>query len=164
MQNKCQKHLFLPMKTSPPPVCPLNTRPHTYVENVPVCTGTTRTCFNTCARCAGIHGDVFNVHMGTCLSGHTGFFQRFTPHHNTAHTTQTTHHTMTQDTTPHGDRQRQTETETEGEEGTKEKTTRQEQREERRVKREKIHFQCGGAWPFFIGVVIFRLIPFAHVT
>ena len=46
------------------------TRPHMYVENVPVCTGTTRTCFNTCARCAGIHGDVLNVHMGTCLSGH----------------------------------------------------------------------------------------------
>ena len=128
------------------------TRPHMYVQNVPVCTGTTRTCFNTCARC----GDVFEWTHGPP--------QRFTPHHNTAHTTQTTHHTTTQDTTPHGDRQRQTETETEGEEGTNEKTTRQEQREERRVKREKIHFQCGGAWPFFIGVVIFRLIPFAHET
>ena len=104
------------------------TRPHMYVENVPVCTGTTHTCFNTCARCAGIHGDVLNVHMGTCLSGHTGFFQRFTPHHNTAHTTQTTHHTTTQDTTPHGDRQRQTETETDE---TKEKKTKQEKREER---------------------------------
>ena len=106
-------NLFLPMKTPPPPVCPLNTRPHMYVENVPVCTGTTRTCFNT-------------------------------------YTTQTTHHTTTQDTTPHGDRQRQTETDTEGEEETKEKTTRQEQREEREEWREReIHFQCGGAWPFF---------------
>ena len=37
---------------------------------------------------------------------------------------------------------------------TKEKTTRQEQREERRVKREKIHFQCGGAWPFFVDGVL----------
>ena len=113
-------------------------------------------CRHTRGRFERTYGDVFEwTH---------GFFQRFTPHHNTAHTTQTTHHTTTQDTTPHGDRQRQTETETEGEEGTKEKTTRQEQREERRVKREKIHFQCGGAWPFFIGVVIFRLIPFAHET
>ena len=107
MQNKCQKHLFLPMKTSPPPVCPLNTRPHMYVENVPVCTGTTRTCFNTCARCAGIHGDVFNVHMGTCLSGHTGFFSAFhtTPQHRTHHTDHTPHHDTRHNTT-----RRQTET------------------------------------------------------
>ena len=103
--------------------------------------------------------------MGTCLSGHTVFFS--VSHHTTTphtphrpHTTprhKTQHHTETD-----RDRQRQTETETEGEEWTKEKTNRQEQREERRVKREKIHFQCGGAWPFFVGVVIFQLIPFAE--
>ena len=29
----------------------------------PVCTGTTRTCFSTCARVAGIHWDVSNVYM-----------------------------------------------------------------------------------------------------
>ena len=110
------------------------TRPHMYVQNVPahmfqhMCP----LCRHTRGRFERTYGDVFEwTH---------GFFQRFTPHHNTAHTTQTTHHTTTQDTTPHGDRQRQTETETEGEEGTKEKTTRQEQREETRVKREKIHF------------------------
>ena len=132
------------------------TRPHMYVQNVPVYAGTTRTCFNTCARCAGIHGDVLNVHMGTCLSGHTGFFQRVTPHHNTAHTTQTTHHTTTQDTTPHRDRQRQRQ---------REKRGRKRRRQDKsREKREKIHFQCGGAWPFLLGVVIFRLIPFAHET
>ena len=131
------------MKTPPPPVCPLNTRPHMYVENVPVCTGTTRTCFNTCARCAGIHGDVLNVHMGTCLSGHTGFFS-VSHHTTTPHTPHRPHrpHTTPRHKTQHHtetdrDRQRQTETETEGEEGTKEKTTRQEQREEGRVKREK---------------------------
>ena len=48
------------------------TRPHMYVQNVPVYAGTTRTCVETCARGAGTHWDVFNVHMGTCLSGHTG--------------------------------------------------------------------------------------------
>ena len=35
-----------------------STRHRVYVQNVPVCT--------TCARGAGIHGDVLNVHMGTC--------------------------------------------------------------------------------------------------
>ena len=33
-----------------------------YIQNVPVCTGTTRTCVSTCARGAGTHGDVLNVH------------------------------------------------------------------------------------------------------
>ena len=72
-----------------------------------------------------------------------------TPHHNPPQ--QHDHHTT----------QRQTERETLGEEETKEKKTRELKREERR---EKIHFQCGGAWPFFVGVVIFRLIPFARET
>ena len=33
-----------------------------YVQNVPVCTGTTRTCVTTCGRGAGTHGDVLNLH------------------------------------------------------------------------------------------------------
>ena len=33
-----------------------------YIQNVPVCTGTTRTCVSTCARGAGIHGDVLDGH------------------------------------------------------------------------------------------------------
>ena len=33
-----------------------------YVHNVPVSTGTTRTHVSTCARGAGIHGDVLDVH------------------------------------------------------------------------------------------------------
>ena len=85
-------------------------RPRVYIQHVPVCTGTTRTCLNTCARGAGIHGDVLNVH--------TGRLQRVTPHH-TAHTPQhKAQHTTTQNdipqdttttrpTTPHGDRERQ---------------------------------------------------------
>ena len=36
-----------------------------YIQNVPVCTGTTRTCWFTCARGAGTHRDVLNAHTGT---------------------------------------------------------------------------------------------------
>ena len=104
MQNKCQKHLFVPMKTPPPPVCPLKHVSICTFKNVPVCTGTTRTRFNTCARCAGTHGDVLNVHMGTCLSGHTGFFS-VSHHTTTPHTPHRPH------TTPrHKTQRRQTET------------------------------------------------------
>ena len=153
------------MKTPPPPVCPL--------KHVPICTFKTSQCVP--ASRAHVFQHVFALcrykrrrferTCGDVFEWIPGFFQRFTPYHtpNTPHRPHTKH--TTQDTTPHGDRQRQRKkTETEGEEETKEKTTRQEPREERRVKREKIHFQCGGAWPFFIGGVIFRLIPFAHET
>ena len=33
-----------------------------YVQNVPVCTGTTPACVTTCGRGAGTHGDVLNLH------------------------------------------------------------------------------------------------------
>ena len=39
--------------------------PRVYIQNVPVYAGTTRTCVETCARGAGTHGDVLNVHTGT---------------------------------------------------------------------------------------------------
>ena len=138
------------------------THPHMYAENFPVCICTTRTCFNTRARCALIHGDVLNVH-GDVLNGHTVFF--CVSHHTTTPHTPHRPHTTPQHKTQHHtetdrDRQRQRKkTETEGEEGTKEKTTRQEQREERRVKREKIHFQCGGAWPFLVDGVLGLVQP-----
>ena len=38
--------------------------PHVYIQNVPVCTGTTPACGNTSGRGAGTHGDVLNVHTG----------------------------------------------------------------------------------------------------
>ena len=41
------------------------------VQNVPVCTGTTRTCVTTCARGAGTHGDVLNLHTEVFGDGHT---------------------------------------------------------------------------------------------
>ena len=87
---------------------------------------------NTCARGAGIHG-VFSV----------------------SHTTHTTHHTTTHHnnttTTPHRDRHRERDIERRGDEREEDKRI-----EERR---EKIHFQCGGAWPFLVGVVIYLVNP-----
>ena len=35
--------------------------PRVYIQNVPVCTGTTPACVTTCRRGAGAHGDVLNV-------------------------------------------------------------------------------------------------------
>ena len=58
--------------------------PGLYIQNVPVCRHHAHVCFNTCARGAGIHGDVLNVHTGTFLDGHTGFFS-------VSHTHQTQH-------------------------------------------------------------------------
>ena len=78
---------------------PLTHALRVYIYNVPVFAGTTRTCVSTCARGAGIHEDV--------LDGHT------TPRHN--NTT----------TTPHGDRERETEKERQKRE-TREDETRQE--------------------------------------
>ena len=81
-------------------------------------------------------------------------FQRVThhthpTHHNPPHPP---HHTET-DTERDRDKERRGD---EREEDREDKTT-----EERT---EKIHFQCGGAWPLLVGVVIFWLVPFAHET
>ena len=89
---------------TPCPPCVDSKRPRVYVQNVPMCTGTTRTCFNTCARGAGIHGDVLNVHTEAFLKPHTGFFPRFfnVPQHTNTHTQTHTHtkHTPRPPTTP----------------------------------------------------------------
>ena len=45
-----------------------------WIQNVPVCTGTTRTCVTTCARGAGTHGDVLNLHTEAFLNVHTEAF------------------------------------------------------------------------------------------
>ena len=59
-------------------------------KRLSVCTGTTSTCVPTCARGAGIHGDVLNVHTGGVLNLHTRFLERATPHTPThARTTET---------------------------------------------------------------------------
>ena len=47
------------------------------VQNVSVCTGTTRTCFSACARGADMHGDVLNLHTEAFSSLHTGGRRQF---------------------------------------------------------------------------------------
>ena len=67
------------------------------------------------------------------------------------------HTTRITTTTPHGERETETDRDR-GEETRQDKTrqdkTRQERREEREERREerreKNHFQCGGAWPFLV--------------
>ena len=128
-----------------PDVCPFKTfpcvhskRPRVCVQNVPVCTGTTRTCFNTCARGAGIHGDVLNVHTGTFLKPNTDFskfLHRLSTHRNThtKHTTQhnTQHHTET-------DRERETRQDKTRQDDRGETEKERQRREERREKRDKM--------------------------
>ena len=82
--------------------------PRLYIQNVPVCTGTTRTCVSTCARDAGTHGDVLNVHTGAFWMDSQRFFSA--PHHSrhTAHIPHTKHNT---NATSHGDGQRESEKE-----------------------------------------------------
>ena len=43
----------------------LQKRLRVYIQNVPVYARTTRICVETCARGAGTHGDLLNVHTGT---------------------------------------------------------------------------------------------------
>ena len=93
-----------------PPPCVDSERPRVYVQNVPVCTGTTRTCFNTCARGAGIHGGRFEcTHVGV-FEAKYGFFHVFSACHNT-HTPKHNHdhqqHHDHNDTQHHTERERQ---------------------------------------------------------
>ena len=111
------------LKCSISKVLPMKTRLRVYVQNVSVCTGRTRTQVSTCARGAGTHGGVLNVHTETCFVDTLVFFQCATPH--------TTHHHTTQNNT-----QQHTETETEKEDRDRERRddgrgeTRQEKRED----------------------------------
>ena len=121
---------------------------------------------HVCAWCRYKRGRFERTH-GDVLSGHTDFFQCATPHTTHHHTTQnnTQQHTETE---TDRDRQRQRK-KTEKEDGDRERIedgrgeTRQEKRRRKRRRqdngREKIHFQCGGAWPFLVGGVN-RLVNF----
>ena len=126
---------------TPCPPCVDSERPRVYVENVPVCTGTTRTCFNTCARGAGIHGDVLNVHTEAFLKPNTGFstfFQRAA-----THTQPNTHHDHQQhhdhNDTPHNttERDRERETEKEHRERDRERETREDKRRQHKTRRQE---------------------------
>ena len=116
----------LPPLLSPPPVpvCVC------LFKNVPVCTGTTRTCVPTSARVAGIHGTLFEcTHVfSVCRTAHT---------QTTATTTHTTQHNITR---------RQKETERERREDgrgetrqdrTRQQKTRQDEREEYKIGEEE---------------------------
>ena len=86
----CSKIKSFPMKNTRLTTSPPLTHAHrVYIQNVTVYAGTTRTCVSTCARGAGIHGDVFKFTHGDVSACHT------TPHHTTPHTPQH----KTQDTT-----------------------------------------------------------------
>ena len=61
------------------------------IQNVPVCTGTTRTCL--CARGAGTHGDVLNQHTEALLKPNAVFSTFFQPQH--TNTNKHTKHTHT---------------------------------------------------------------------
>ena len=109
-----------------------------------------------CAWCRYTRGRFERAHEDV-WSGHTGFSACHTPHRHTHQTANrredktqhtTTHHNNTT-TTPHENRER----ETEKEDGDRK---RREKREERR---EKIHFQCGGAWRFFVHGVLCLIKP-----
>ena len=63
------------------------TRLRVYVQNVPVCTGTTPTCFT--------HVGLVPVHTGTFERTHVGFSACHTPHHTPLHTTLHTRTTTT---------------------------------------------------------------------
>ena len=112
-----------------------------YVQNVTVCTGTTRTCFNTRARGARIHVDVCECTHGVVFEAKynfSRFFQRAATHkhvnqthhdHQQHHDHNGTHHT-TQHTTTHGDRERQTDRQG--------KRERQKERQRNKTEKERV--------------------------
>ena len=58
-------YMYMYMSSASGLLCKFNTL-RVYIQNVPVYGGNTRTCVSTCARVAGIHGDVLNVHTEAC--------------------------------------------------------------------------------------------------
>ena len=158
MLKKCQKSFVLPMKKTFP--CVRSKRP--------------RLCRYTRGRYDRTHGDVLSGHTEFRSVSHTNTHTH--THINTQHTQYTTpqHNTTHYDhnTTRRRERQRQTETEKEDRDRERREDGREEKRQEKRRQKktrqdkrtEKIRFQCGGAWPLLVGVVIFWLVPFSHET
>ena len=62
--------------------CVHSTRPRVYVQNVPVCTGTTRTHVSTCARGVGTHGDVLGGHTWGVFMSKIGDLSIYVEHLN----------------------------------------------------------------------------------
>ena len=98
--------MTLPPLSPPPPSSPPCVRPknlRVQIQNVPVCTDTTPACGNTCARGAGTHGGVLNLHtevFAACQAApHTPKHTQHTHRTHTAHTPHTTHTNTQQHTT-----------------------------------------------------------------
>ena len=89
------------------------------------------------------HVAVYAGTTRTCVETHVewthGFFR-------VSHTAPRTHHTTTQDTIYHNTPQQHDNS-----------TSRQQRQREKR--REKVHFQCGGAWTFFVHGVLCLVKP-----
>ena len=114
-------------------------------------------CCNMCAWCRYTRGRFERAH-GDVLSGHTGFSACHTPH-TTPHTHRThTRHNIPQHTTTTR-QQHLTTAETDRDRERDRKRQREKRREKRGERREKIHFQCGGAWPFFVHGVLCLVKP-----
>ena len=132
-------------------------------------------CFNMCARGAGTHGDVLNVHTGTCWVDTRSFeachtlthINTHTQHNTTQHNTtqhNTTQHITT--TTPRGERETETNRDRERRQGQREEKTEEERQDKRREdkrrqdkRREKIHFAVWWCMAFFVGVVFCLVNP-----
>ena len=154
-------------------------------KNVLVFAATTRTCVETCVRVVPVHTRRFGRTHGDVLNGHKGFVSvshtahqththqthttttpqqktqhnttwHTTTHHNTLQQKNTTHHTETETERDRDRRQRETEKEDRNRERRGDEREEDKTREERR---EKIHFQCGGAWPFSVDGVLCLVKP-----
>ena len=112
-------------------MCRFNTPPCVHSKRPRVCRQHAHTCFNMCARAAGIHGDVLNVQTESVLSLHTGFSACHTTPHTQTHTQQ---HTETE--TEKKDRERR-EREKEKEKENENETEKETEKEKRRRKRKK---------------------------
>ena len=109
-----------------------------------------------CARGAGAHGDVLNVHTETCLVDTLGFHRVTRTHHDhndTHNTTQQHDHNTTQ-----RQRQRQTETDRDRErrQGQREEKTEEERQDKRR---EKIRFAVWWCMAFLVDGVLCLVHP-----
>ena len=127
------------------------------------------TCFNMCARGAGTHGDVLNVHTETCLVDTLGFQRVTRTHHdhNDTHTTTTTTHTTQHNnttTTPHGDRDRDRQRQRKTEKEDRDRERREDGRGETRQEKREDSFCTVVVHGLFCWCGDFLLIPFARET
>ena len=123
------------------------------------------------------------MHTGACRNPHTGFSTFFQCvadqiHTTTTNSTTTTNNTTTTTThTTHHNTQHHTETQTERDRERRQRERREDERggtrqntrgqkktgqHEREERRQKINFQCGGAWPFLVGGVLCLVHPVNH--